>query len=514
MIFFVPLLPVWWLLTHLATSQLVSELSDGQVIIPGTSTPRVTTLGTGTARKSASRTGVFGTGITGTGITGTRAPGSSISAYSQTRLSGKFSSSFPTGVAGTDATTPSAPVPSFATLQGGIEVKHPTSMITAISGSDTSVPGTRTLGAPLTPGTSKFYPTTTPKISPVSSNSGFRQTQDVESIKPSIKSVQMGTGLSKGSMQTPGFIPVSTGATSMAAVSGTQPIAVSSESSNVLIGSNTISISTSGDLAASSRGLDQPSPSSSLPNEAAGAPLPEETVIKSDLSESILSQTFSAAIFSSLMNVKTPQTISTTLYLGSTTSIVPLVVGSGGLAWVVPSHASQEPILPPPSAPPAPIADFGTPTAKPQLSENSQTSLVPPNSVDSTGTSVSALAQISPVSTQSSDSEWIIEAPLPTITTTTHPIIMTSFTASIHKDSHSDNKKGARPHPIFWHPHCFVKMTLLRKMEDPLLGAAGYWVLSFDGGHPDTVPPDPKTMSVTSIGTPSGDAGASITSQS
>ena len=552
MICYLPLMPIWWLFAYLGSSQLVSELSDGQVIMTGSSTYGTHTLDTGTLQRSVS-----GTGKLGIGMTGTATAGSMFSTYSQTLLPGNLSRTISTDLPGIETTAPMVPVSSLAVQQGSTKVTGPTDAsqqgatssgidtIAASNGPISSASGTETLHTPITPGTNVSYPVTIPEVISATSQQGSRPNQDVESPLSDTPSFQAGTESSKASLRTHesptvasgagstsahaiasatviGSImqndpdrsepsvrsinsaigssdsgslsaedsvsdPISTSQTAASPIptrlmaseypiislgsqivtviptgfsvtpsSGVQPIAVAPGASDVVIDSETISLGSSGDQVVASSTIIQPT-GPSLPLDASNsASSLQETVIEADSSGSTFTPTLTATIISSLISLQTPQLISTTLVLGSSTTAIPFFVGPGGVAWALPSQTSQQPFIPIPSPPPAATFGSRTPSLEPELLDTSQTTFLQPKSPTSTSGGVTALAQGSLVSTQTPDPGWMTEAPLPIITTTTSPTIMARLTASVTKDGHSDKNKDGHPHPIFWHPHCLV----------------------------------------------------------
>lgn len=89
----------------------------------------------------------------------------------------------------------------------------------------------------------------------------------------------------------------------------------------------------------------------------------------------------------------------------------------------------------------------------------SLTSLVPAQVSSSTGPAATLLDQSASVTTQDKNPDWVTEVPLPTITTTTNPVLMATV-SSVTKDGHTDDDGGGH-HPVFFHPHCIVSIVML-----------------------------------------------------
>ena len=172
------------------------------------------------------------------------------------------------------------------------------------------------------------------------------------------------------------------------------------------------------------------------------------TVLTSAIASLTIINTFMPTTIASLIRINEPQTTSTAIEVGSSTSIVPMVIGSGGVAWNIPCQMSYGPVILPPFA--VPIAQAGPSTS----SATPGPPLVPAQGSTTSVSSSDLPGQGAPMTSQSQDFEWLTEAPLTTATKTTSPAFISSITTGINDDGNSEY--SGHPVPAFWHPRCLV----------------------------------------------------------
>lgn len=234
---------------------------------------------------------------------------------------------------------------------------------------------------------------------------------------------------------------------------GAPPVTVSPGGPLVTVGDYAISLGSSGTLVVGNTTTTVLGSPPGVPLEASAlqSVLPSgATVITSVVGGSTVVQTFVPTTFSSLTGIKIPQTTFTTLMIGPSLSVIPITIGPGRVAWKFPSQTAGGPILTSPMFPLAALLDMQT------SSTESQTILMPAQVSTSTGPDAMALGVVGQVISQNKDPEWMIEAPLSTVSTTTNPVLVTSMTTGVTKDGHSNYYR--HPLPIFVHSHCFISI--------------------------------------------------------
>ena len=245
-------------------------------------------------------------------------------------------------------------------------------------------------------------------------------------------------------------------------VSGQPAQTLSPDGPPATIGGELVSLGTSGTLAigtsmtvlfglqntgstrATTRDV-QPNTASSSASTFGGLP-PGASVISTVIGGSTVKETFLPTTFSSYVSLTASTTISTTIQVGSSSTVIPETIWSGGVGWQYPSLTSGIPLLPAPSEAPS-IRPSGPSQSVPLTTSSSA---APGSSVS---TPVSGPTTIASQYSQTSDPQWATEAPLTTASSSTTPIAIATV-SNVQSDGHTDH--GGHPIPVFYHPHCFV----------------------------------------------------------
>ena len=225
----------------------------------------------------------------------------------------------------------------------------------------------------------------------------------------------------------------------------TQPASTQSHGTDTRPGpQGAVTQTTRTDTSGSSPGSTAKAPTAST---SSGTALPPgATVITSIVGGSTVKETFLPTTYPSLISLTTLSTTSTTLHEGTSSTVTPITIWPGGIAWQYPTLTTGQPILPAPSDPPLVNTNGSITTGTRITSASGQTA----PKLTSTGPSTT-----SPPYSQTPHPQWATEAPLPIAraTVTPPPFIRLD---DIHEDGHTDH--DGHPVPVFWHPHCIVRL--------------------------------------------------------